>query len=80
MILLITRLELNTCVSKGDSGGPVFSWWSSGVCTGPCIVGVANFVGAFGVTCEDLTPKNGNYAAGGNEMVQLILDGRSNYP
>ncbi|KAN0076491.1 hypothetical protein V8E54_006633 [Elaphomyces granulatus] len=73
-------IQMNTCVTHGNSGGPVFAWWDQGGCIGPCIVGVVTAYGSFGATCEDWTAKTGYYAAGGNEMVQLILDARSQFP
>jgi hypothetical protein len=71
---------MNTCVTHGNSGGPVFAWWDQGGCIGPCIVGVVSAYGSFGGTCEDWTAKTGYYAAGGNEMVQLIIDARNQFP
>jgi V8-like Glu-specific endopeptidase len=58
-------IEFAACVSPGDSGGPVFGWWDDG----PHIVGVVSSSGS-----------DGNWAAGGVQMVDLVITAQKDFP
>ena len=73
-------LEFAGCISHGDSGGPLLSWFTEGPCIGVCVIGVVSGSGCLGVADDDATRRCGNYAAGGIDMVNLISDMRAEYP
>lgn len=58
----------NGDVSAGDSGGPMFGWWSDG----PYVVGTLS-----GEEIED--SEENNIAAGGNALVDLIRWATTNW-
>ena len=73
-------VEFATCISPGDSGGPLFGWFNEGPCVGVCVIGVVSGSGCLGVDDEDTTRRCGNFAAGGIDMANLIHDMRAEYP
>ena len=76
-----TCVEIAGCTSHGDSGGPVFAWFTEGPCVGACVIGVASSVKAcFGDDDYRNSGGCGNYAAGGIDMVNLINGMRADYP
>lgn len=78
--LTMPCVEFAGCVSPGDSGGPLFSWFTEGPCIGVCVIGVVSGSGCLGIDDDDTTRRCGNYAAGGIDMVNLINDMRADYP
>jgi V8-like Glu-specific endopeptidase len=54
-------------VWPGQSGGPMFAWWSGQA--GPHCVSV-----------QSAHDSSRNYASGGSEMVDLVIDARSDFP
>ena len=75
-----TCVEFAGCVSPGDSGGPLFAWFTEGPCVGACVIGVVSSSLCHGDDKDDFSGVCGNYAAGGIDMVNLILDMRADYP
>jgi len=73
-------VEFAGCISPGDSGGPLFAWFTEGDCVGACVIGVVSGNDCLGADDDDWTGRCGNYAAGGIDMVNLISDMRADYP
>jgi hypothetical protein len=72
-------------LDHGDSGGPVFGWWSdggpySGDPAGPYIVAVVSAQGTLGPVATDLSSRTGNWLAGGGEMTDLVNQATSDHP
>jgi hypothetical protein len=61
--------EYKACITPGDSGSPVFAWWSDG----PYIIGLTTQTGWVNGDFDSFGP-------GGYSMVQLINQARSLYP
>ena len=76
-----TCVEIAGCISHGDSGGPLFAWFTEGPCVGACVIGVVSSSLACVGDDRDLNSGScGNYAAGGIDMVNLINNMRAEYP
>jgi hypothetical protein len=73
-----SRLDMETFASltNGDSGGPVFGYWSDGL----YVVGVVSAGGSLDPVVTDLTIRTANWAAGGSEMPDLVNQARGDYP
>ena len=78
--LLKNHIEFAGCVSHGNSGGPLFAWFTSGPCVGACVIGVVSGDDCLGIDDDNFTRRCGNYAAGGIDMVNLIKDMRRDFP
>ena len=62
--------------TTGDSGGPIFGFWSDG----PYVVGVVSGEGTLDPVYSDLTSRTGNWVAGGSPMPDLVNQARSDHP
>lgn len=71
-------IEFYACVGHGDSGGPIFGWWKEG----PYVVGVVSASGTLPPVLRSITQgsRTGNWAAGGSQMVNLVLHALSANP
>ena len=69
-------METFTSLTHGDSGGPIFGFWSDG----PYVVGVVSAQGTLGPVITDLSSRTANWVAGGGEMPDLINQARGDYP
>jgi hypothetical protein len=74
-------------MNHGDSGGPVFGWWSgqgpySGDPEGPYIIGVASAEGELSPVATNYSSadRTGNWVAGGSELPDLVNQAFSEYP
>jgi len=78
-------IETFASLNHGDSGGPVFGWWSDGgpyggSPAGPYIVAVVSSEGTLSPIATDLTDRTANWLAGGGEMPDLVSQARGDYP
>ena len=74
-------------MNHGDSGGPIFGWWSeqgpySGDARGPYIIGVASAEGQLSPVATNYSSayRTGNWIAGGSELPNLVIQATSQYP
>jgi len=74
-------------VNHGDSGGPVFGWWSnggpySGDASGPYIIGVISAAGELSpvATNYSSSDRTGNWIGGGSELPDLVNQAVAAYP
>lgn len=78
-------IETFASLDHGDSGGPIFGWWSDGgphggAPAGPYIVAVVSSEGTMDPVVTDLQPRTGNWLAGGSELPNLVNQARQDYP
>jgi V8-like Glu-specific endopeptidase len=77
-------IETFASLNHGDSGGPIFGWWSNGPYSGdpagPYVVAVVSSQGTLGPVVTDPSSRTANWLAGGNEMPALVNQARSDYP
>jgi V8-like Glu-specific endopeptidase len=69
-------METFTSLTHGDSGGPIFGFWSDG----PYVVGVVSGEGTLDPVVTDPFSRTGNWVAGGHEMPDLVNQARSEHP
>ena len=69
-------METFTSLTHGDSGGPIFGFWSDG----PHVVGVVSAQGTLDPVITDPSSRTANWVAGGSEMPDLILQAQGDYP
>jgi V8-like Glu-specific endopeptidase len=69
-------METFTSLTHGDSGGPIFGFWSDG----PHVVGVVSAEGTLDPVITDPSSRTANWVAGGNEMPDLVNQARSDHP
>jgi len=78
-------IETYASLNHGDSGGPVFGWWSnggpySGDPAGPYIVAVVSGQGTLDPVATDWSARTGNWLAGGSQMSDLVSQATSDHP
>jgi hypothetical protein len=79
---ILTHASMN----HGDSGGPLFGWWSDdplpGLGPGPYIVGVASGEGELSAvdTNYSTADRTGNWFGGGSELPDLVNNAIADYP
>jgi V8-like Glu-specific endopeptidase len=69
-------METFASLTHGDSGGPIFGFWSDG----PYAVGVVSAEGTLDPVVTDPSFRTGNWVAGGHEMPDLVNQARSDHP
>jgi Trypsin len=69
-------METFASLTPGDSGGPIFGFWSDG----PYVVGVVSAEGTLDPVITDLSSRTANWVAGGHEMPDLVNKARSEHP
>jgi V8-like Glu-specific endopeptidase len=69
-------METFASLTPGDSGGPIFGWWTDG----PHVVGVVSGQGGLSAVISDLETRTGNWAGGGSPLPDLVNQARSNDP
>jgi V8-like Glu-specific endopeptidase len=69
-------METFASLTHGDSGGPIFGFWSDG----PYAVGVVSAEGTLDPNITDWSSRTGNWVAGGHEMPDLVNQARSEHP
>jgi len=78
-------IETFASLNHGDSGGPVFGWWSgegpySGDGAGPYIVAVVSGEGSLSAVVTDPETRTVNWLAGGSELPDLVIQALNDYP
>jgi len=77
-------IETYASLNHGDSGGPVFGWWSNGpygnAPSGPYIVAVVSAQGSLDPVITDPIVRTANWLAGGSEMPSLVEQAQGDYP
>jgi V8-like Glu-specific endopeptidase len=61
-------IETFASLNHGDSGGPVFGWWSKG----PYIVAVVSAAGTLDPNITDWSSRTANWLAGGSQLPDLV--------
>ena len=61
-------IETFASLNHGDSGGPVFGWWSEG----PHIVAVVSAAGTLDPNITDWSSRTANWLAGGSQLPDLV--------
>lgn len=69
-------METFASLNHGDSGGPIFGFWSDG----PYVVGVVSAEGTLDPVITDPQARTANWVAGGHEMPDLVNQARSDHP
>lgn len=69
-------LETFASLDHGDSGSPIFGWFSDG----PHVIGVVSGQGTLPPVYSDLTSRTGNWCAGGSMLPSLVSSALSQYP
>lgn len=69
-------METFASLTHGDSGGPIFGFWSDG----PYVVGVVSAEGTLDPNVTDLSSRTANWVGGGNELADLVNQARSEHP
>jgi hypothetical protein len=77
-------IETFASLNHGDSGGPIFGWWTDGPYgsspSGPYIVAVVSSQGTLSPVVTDWSTRTGNWLAGGSELTGLVEQAVSDYP
>ena len=77
-------IETFASLNHGDSGGPIFGWWTDGPYgsspSGPYIVAVVSSQGTLSPVVTNWSTRTGNWLAGGSELTGLVEQAVSDYP